>query len=97
MFRLIDISLDTEGWSVKHHGVMTISLTRWSPDVVLIDSSERTDRRLLRWYAMRRVVERLVRSIDFYYCTSRTRPIGETDFKSVSSIERASKAVVLEP
>ena len=74
MSRLIDISLDTEGWSVKHHGVMTIGLTRWSPDVVLIDSSERTDRRLLRWYAMRRVVECLdVRLISILAQVARDR------------------------
>jgi len=55
-------------------------LTRWSP-VHYCNGSERTDRRLLHWYAMRRVVESLFGeySAEFYLCTSRTRPIVRID------------------
>ena len=55
-------------------------LTRWSP-VHWFNGSERTDRRLLHWYAMRRVVESLFGgySTEFYLCTSRTRPMVRID------------------
>ena len=58
--------------SDEQRGALTQG-SRWSHEVspVFVTKAARADRRLLRWYALRRVI----RNGRFYLCTSRTRPV----------------------